>query len=292
MTATPQPAAVLVTGASRGLGYHTAVHLAGHGYRVFGGVRSDEAEALLAREGDGRITPLRLDVTQPEQVSAAVDQVASESGDRGLAGLVNNAGVVAMGPVEHTPIDDVESTLRVNVLGPVAMIKPALPLLRQGFGRIINISAINGVLPNPFAASYNASKAALESLSDSLRLELKPWGIPVIVVRPGPHDTDVRRRGVEDWRQRRRELATDERKLYEDGFAMQEAFMAALDRQAGHPDEVAEAVHRALTDPEPQTKYSVGPDMDRLLALAALPDAEREETLMQTVSSLPGGSPA
>lgn len=285
MTAESDPA-VLITGASRGLGRHTAVHLADQGFRVFAGVRSPEAAAALDGGADERVTPVRLDVTDVEQVRAAVARVAAEMGDQGLAGLVNNAGIAAFGPVEQTPLKDVEDTLLVNVLGPVALIREALPLLRRGSGRVVNVSSINGVLPTPFAAAYNASKAALESLSDSLRLELQPWNIPVVVVRPGPYDTDVRSRGVEGWRRRRQELPPDQRALYEQGFELLDRFVAVLDRQAGHPDEVAETIHRALTEAQPATKYSIGPGMDDLLALAALPDTEREQALMQTVSSL------
>lgn len=285
-------AAVLITGASRGLGYHTAVHLAEQGFRVLGGVRSREGEQTLQRGAGGGITPIRLDVTDPAQLTAAAERVAAEVGDRGLAGLVNNAGVVGMGPVEQTPIEEIEDQLRVNVLGPVALIQQALPLLRRGAGRIVNVSSINGVLPSPFAAAYSASKAALEMLSDSLRLELKPWGIPVVVVRPGPYDTDVRSRGVDGWRMRHEQLPDDERALYADGLELQSRFIAALDARAGHPDEVAETVHHALTDPEPQTKYSIGPDMDTLLDVAKLPDVEREATLGRMLAQITGaGAP-
>lgn len=276
--------AVLITGASRGLGHHMAVHLADHGFRVFAGVRSDAAADAL--EDDGRIMPIRVDVTDSDQIQAAAAQVAAEVGDRGLAGLVNNAAVAPFGPVEHSPVQDIDATLRINVLGPAALIQATLPLLRLGGGRIINVSSINAILPVPYAAGYNASKAALESLSDSLRLELEPWGIPVVVVRPAAFDTDVRTRGVEWWRHRRQELPPEEQSRYADGFEMQERFIAVLNSRAGHPDEVAETVHRALTDPEPQTKCSLGPNMDDLLALASLPDAERERALAQAVSSL------
>lgn len=276
--------AVLITGASRGLGHHMAVHLAEQGFRVFAGVRSDEAADAL--DNDGRMAPVRFDVTHPDQIDAATAQVANEVGDRGLAGLINNAAIALFGPVEQSPVEDIDATLRTNVLGPAALIQAALPLLRLGGGRIVNISSINAILPVPYAAAYNASKAALESLSDSLRLELEPWGIPVVVVRPAAFDTDVRTRGVEWWRHRRQELPPDEQSRYAHGFEMQERFMAVLNSQAGHPDEVAETVHRALTDPEPQAKYSLGPGMDDLLALASLPDAEREQALAKTVSSL------
>lgn len=280
--------AVFVTGASRGLGRHTAVHLAEQGFRVFGTVRTPEDESTLTRETGGRVTPVRLDVTDPAQVADAVAHVAAEVGDGGLAGLVNNAGIVGMGPIEQTPLEGIEDHFRVNVLGPVAVIKEALPLLRTGGGRIVNISSINGVLPTPFTAAYCASKAALEMLSDALRLELKPWGIPVVVVRPGAFDTDIRSRAVEGWRKDRKTLSEDDRTLYAEAFEVQSKFIAGLDAGAGHPDEVAEAVHRALTDPEPQTKYSVGPEMDTLLGLAKLPDTEREEALGQMLSQVVG----
>lgn len=286
MTATASQGAVLLTGASRGLGYHMAVHLADRGFRVFGGVRSDDAAAMLAREADGRITPLRLDVTDTKQVNTAVDHVASEVGKRGLAGLVNNAGIHESGPVEQIRIEDLDAQLRVNLLAPLALTKAALPLLRQGRGRIVNVSSVNAVLPIPFSVAYNAAKAGLEAASDSLRVELQPWGIPVIVVRPGPYDTDVRARSHERWGAKRQELAEPQRSLYEQGFEQHAQFIPALDRQAGHPDEVAETVHRALTEADPQTTYVVGPGTEDLMAIASLPDREREQALAQAMASV------
>jgi NAD(P)-dependent dehydrogenase (short-subunit alcohol dehydrogenase family) len=286
MTATANQGAVLLTGASRGLGYHMAVHLAGQGFRVFAAVRSDDATAMLAREADGRITPLRLDVTNSKQVNAAVDHVAAEVGEGGLAGLVNNAGIHESGPVEQSTFDDLDAQLRVNLLGPLMLIKASLALLRQAGGRIINVSSVNAVLPIPFSVAYNAAKAGLEAASDSLRVELQPWGIPVVVVRPGAFDTDVRARSHERWAARRQALSDPERALYAQGFERNGQFIPALDRQAGHPDEVAEMVHRALTEPEPQTKYVVGPGTEDLMAIASLPDRDREQALAQAMSSV------
>ena len=279
---------VLVTGASRGLGRQMALYLADQGFRVFGTVRSAQAAETLARETAGTVTPSRLDVTDPEQVATATRRLATEVGDEGLAGLVNNARTVHFGPIEQMPIEAVDAQLRANILGPVTMIRETLPLLRRGQGRIVNISSINALLPSAHAAIYSASKAALEMLSAALRHELRKWDIEVIVIRPAAFDTDVRARRIDAWRSDREHLADDARELYADDVELQSRFISALDGIAGDPVEVAEAVHQALTTQTPQAIYSVGPQMDTLLQVARLPDAERDAALGEMVTQLTG----
>ncbi len=198
----------------------------------------------------------------------------------GLAGLVNNAGIASFGPLEQTPRDVVDRVLRVNVSGVIATIQCFLPLLRQATGRIVNISSINGRLSFPFTSIYSASKFALEALSDSLRVELAPWGIRVAVVEPGATRTDIRDLAVRAWADSRASLAPDQRALYETPFAKLSQLIAHLDSTAADHAAVVEAVYDGLTSDVPRARYLAGEDTVQLMQLAALPDAERDAALL------------
>jgi NAD(P)-dependent dehydrogenase (short-subunit alcohol dehydrogenase family) len=180
----PGAKAVLVTGASTGIGEACALRLAARGIRVFAGVRSESDGASLRQRASDGLTPVLIDVTVPDAIALARGTVADLVGPEGLAGLVNNAGVV----------DEVRKEFDVNVFGAIAVTQAFLPLLRGGRGRIVNMSSISGRIALPFAGPYAASKFALEAISDSWRVELRPWGIRVAIVEPGEVDTPIRRR--------------------------------------------------------------------------------------------------
>src|SRR5260221_4395504 len=189
--------AVVVTGASTGIGRATAVRLAASGFRVFAGVRKQQDYEELQRDLPA-ITPLILDVTDPEQLAEAVRTVAEAVGDKGLQGLVNNAGISGGAPTEFLPLDDLRGMLEVNVVGVVATTQAFLPLLRQGDGRIVCIGSIRGRMAVPFLAAYSMSKAAVSALCDSLRGELPPWGVHVALVEPGAITTPIWEKGLRD----------------------------------------------------------------------------------------------
>src|SRR5688500_9161604 len=186
--------AVVITGASTGIGRACAIDLDGRGFRVFAGVRKDEDGERLRSERPS-IEPLRIDVTDAGEIAAARDRVGEEVGERGLAGLVNNAGIAVPGPLEHLPLDEIRRQLEVNVLGQIAVTQAFLPLLRTARGRIVNIGSIGGRVALPLLGPYAGSKHAMEGISDSLRRELRPWGIEVSLVRPGPIATEIWERG-------------------------------------------------------------------------------------------------
>jgi NAD(P)-dependent dehydrogenase (short-subunit alcohol dehydrogenase family) len=184
---------VLVTGAAKGIGRACALDLDGRGFRVFAGVRRPEdGEALRAASG-GRIVPVPLDVTDGSQVAAAGRLMAEATGGTGLRGLVNNAGAVYAGPLEHLPVDALREQLEVNVVGALALTQACLPALRRARGRIVNVSSVNGRIVSPFSGAYAASKFALEALSDGLRRELARVGagVRVIVIQPGAVETPL-----------------------------------------------------------------------------------------------------
>ena len=183
--------AVVVTGTSTGIGAATALYLAENGFRVFAGVRRKaDGEALAARASNG-LTPVTIDITNPASISAAAATVSAAVGKRGLAGLVNNAGIVKPAPLEHQPLADFRRQLEVNLVGPLAVTQAFLPLIRLGRGRVVNVGSIGGRVVLPLHGAYSCSKFGMEALSDALRLELRQWKIPVVHVDPGATDTAI-----------------------------------------------------------------------------------------------------
>ena len=174
--------AVVVTGASSGIGRACALHLAALGLQVFAGVRRAEDGAALQAASSARLTPMLLDVADETSIRAATDTITAAVGEAGLAGLVNNAGIGVAGPLEFLPLAEFRTQLEVNVTGQLAVTQALLPLLRQGRGRIVNMGSIGGRIAAPFVGPYSASKFALEALTDALRMELRPWGLHVAIV--------------------------------------------------------------------------------------------------------------
>jgi NAD(P)-dependent dehydrogenase (short-subunit alcohol dehydrogenase family) len=176
---------VLVTGASRGIGNSIATHLAATGWDVFAGVRSEE-DAAKVKTASQRITPVILDVTNPDHL-AALDDLLPER----LDAVVNNAAVAAGGPMEAVTPTELRRLLEVNVVGQLAVTQAVLPRLRRSRGRIVFISSVNGKVSFPLLGAYSASKFALEAAADALRMELKSWDIAVVVVEPAQTKTDM-----------------------------------------------------------------------------------------------------
>jgi NAD(P)-dependent dehydrogenase (short-subunit alcohol dehydrogenase family) len=188
---------ILVTGVSSGIGAATARALLARGDRVLGTVRRPEDGADLVRAGEGRFTPILLDLAVPASIDRGFARLEEELAGAGLKGLVNNAGIALPGPVSEQPFDEIRRMFEVNFFGLVALTRACLPLLgmRPGSeaepGMIVNVSSGAGKLAIPFLAGYVASKHALEGFSNSLRRELLPWGIPVVVVGPGNVRTPI-----------------------------------------------------------------------------------------------------
>lgn len=285
MNATPRDH-VLVTGTSRGIGRAMAIRLVKAGFHVFAGVRSSEAADTLQSDlGDDRLTPLLLDVADPSTVESAVRAVEGTVGERGLAGLVNNAASATFGPLETLPIAEVQREFSVNVIGPLRLIQGCLPLIRQRKGRVINVSSVNGFLSLPLSGIYSASKFALEALSDALRFELRPWGIEVIVIQPGVFGTDIRARALESWRARRDWLPEEARELYRPLLDGAGKLLPTLDEHAPSPEPVADAVLEALTVEHPRTRYLVGDDTTGYAELARQPDRDRDAAFAEMFGS-------
>jgi NAD(P)-dependent dehydrogenase (short-subunit alcohol dehydrogenase family) len=245
---------VVITGASTGIGEACARDLAERGYRVFAGVRKESDAERLSREITRKLVPLFLDVTEPEQIAQAVKTV----GDRGLAGLINNAGVVVGGPLEIVPIERLRMQLEINVIGQAAVTQAFLPHLRRAKGRVINIGSISGRIAMPMIGPYAISKFGLEAFSDALRRELHPWGIHVSLIEPGAIATPIWKKAIDRVDGVLEKMPDEARKLY--GNSVEAARKAALKaaKEAIPVEEVVKVVHHALTAPKPKTRYLIG----------------------------------
>ncbi len=273
---------VLVTGASRGIGKTIATHLAANGWDVIAGVRNEEDGTRLRAEGS-RITPVILDVTNENHIAALDDSLPEQ-----LDAVVNNAAVVVGGPMETVAPTELRRILEVNVVGQIAVTQAVLPRLRDSRGRIVFISSVNGRVSSPLMGAYCASKFALEAAADALRLELKPWGIGVVVVEPAQTDTDMWHTadGVAD--DTAAAMTDDARRLYEKHFVGLKKTIAMSQKMAVPPENVAEVVEEALTVRRPRARYVVGfvPKLG-LAVLNSLPAGMRDR-VVRAVARQPG----
>jgi NAD(P)-dependent dehydrogenase (short-subunit alcohol dehydrogenase family) len=244
---------VLVTGAARGIGAATVRRLAGAGWNVLAGVRRPEdAEPLLA-EHPGLVTPVTLDITDPDQLAAL-----EHSLPRRLDAVVNNAGVVVTGPVEAVALAELRRQLDVNVVGQVAVAQATLPRLRASRGRLVFVSSVSGQIATPMFGPYNASKFALEGIVDALRLEVWPWGIRVSLVAPAQTDTDLWRNADRDADAAESSLSPEHRELYAKHIAGFRKTIPRAQRAAAPADGVAATIEEALTARRPRARYVVG----------------------------------
>lgn len=266
---------VLVTGASTGIGRACALRLDGVGHRVYAGVRTQEHAEQLSELGSDRLVPLLLDVTDQAQIDDAAARIGQD-GD-GLAGVVNNAGTGLIGPIEYLPLDTWRQQLDVNVIGQIAVTKAMLPLIRSGSGRVVFIGSIGGKVGRMLFGPYCASKFAIEAIGESLRYELRPWGIRVCVVEPGSIKSAIWEKGRQDANRVEQDLPAEASERYAAHLAALRKALDTQEKQAADPEKVARAVEHALFARRPKTRYPVGTDARILSALVrCLPDKPRE----------------
>jgi NAD(P)-dependent dehydrogenase (short-subunit alcohol dehydrogenase family) len=273
---------VVITGASTGIGEACALHLAKSGWQVFAGVRKQADEERLRRSGLPQLVPIYLDVTDHDSIMAAADLVTKAIGNRGLMGLINNAGLAIGGPLEFLPLADLRQQLEVNVIGQIAVTQCFLSLLRQGRGRVINMSSISGRVATPFLGPYAASKFALEALTDSLRLELQPWRIEVISIEPGAVATPIWDKSLSRADTMVKELPAQVNALYGTRLDRLREKVSKTGQQGIPSAEVARVVAEALLAKRPKTRYLVGRDAKwGALLVKLLPDRWRDWLIMR-----------
>jgi NAD(P)-dependent dehydrogenase (short-subunit alcohol dehydrogenase family) len=280
---------VVVTGASTGIGEATATRLAAQGFVVFAGVRkSADAERLQSQSLPG-LRPLMIDVADADSIKRAAAEVREVAGGSGLKGLVNNAGVSGGGPLEFQDLDDIRKMFEVNVFGLIAVTQAFLPLVRTGDGRIVNIGSIGGKLSAPFVSMYSATKFAVEAISDSLRVELRPWRIHVACIEPGAIATPIWERGLSAGVEQMAKWPPEAHELYGE-YVPRMVELTQRSAQAGIPPaRVADAVEHALTAARPKTRYLVGNDARAQSLLRAVPDKGRDALLGRYLGLKPRG---
>jgi NAD(P)-dependent dehydrogenase (short-subunit alcohol dehydrogenase family) len=261
--------AVLISGASTGIGRACAEHLDRLGFTIFAGVRKQSDADSLRGSASGRTQPVTLDVTDSESITSAM-RIVDEASPAGLAGLVNNAGISVGGPLEFVAIDEWRRGLEVNFIGQVMLTQAALPALRKARGRIVNMTSIGGRLASPFLGPYNASKYALEAVTDSLRLELRQFGIAVAAIEPGAVATPIWEKSRALSAEATSNMPPEALELYGPGFAAISKFISEGERSGVPPLEVARVVEHALTSNRPKTRYVVGRDAKMRLVLTRL----------------------
>lgn len=279
--------AVVITGASTGIGASCALHLDRLGFAVFAGVRKSEDGVALQKAGSDRLIPLELDVTDLTTIQKSHAVVLEATSARGLFGLINNAGIAVVGPLEAVPISDLRLQLEVNVIGQVAVTQAFLPLIRQARGRIVNIGSIAGLSTMPLMGPYSASKFALEAITDALRLEVQQWGIHVAIIEPGAISTPIWNKSTIEAAEREAAIETELRTLYKPVVAAVRKVVGEASKRAISPDVVAKVVEDALTAPTPKTRYLVGTDAKlRALMVKLLPDRISDK-LLTSILKLP-----
>jgi NAD(P)-dependent dehydrogenase (short-subunit alcohol dehydrogenase family) len=262
---------VVVTGVSTGIGWGAVKVLVGKGFHVFGSVRKQADADRLKTEFGASFSPLLFDVTDEAAVRAGARLVEAALDGATLAGLVNNAGIAVAGPLLYLPVDEWRQQLEVNLTGVVIATQAFAPLLGAGGapvkdpGRIVNISSVGGRNANPFMAPYCTTKFGLEGMSESLRRELLPFGVDVVVVAPGAVATPIWDKADQT------DVARYANTLYAPALERLRQYMLSIGKSGLPPEKIGEAIHTALTASTPKVRYVVSPSPMQVLMTEILP---------------------
>jgi NAD(P)-dependent dehydrogenase (short-subunit alcohol dehydrogenase family) len=259
---------VFVTGASRGIGNAVATFLSGRGFSVVGTSRNPK-KSKNASEKEG-FPLIKMDVTQPRSVRGGVKEAVDILG--GIDVLVNNAGISHLGPFEEMPDDQGRAVMETNFFGIITVIKEAVPVMRQGGGGlIINVSSLAGMVGVPFQSYYCASKYALEGFSESIRMELGPQGIRVVLVQPGDIKTEIAQHHL---------ICDSGSALYGEAYRTVCEVVRGNVAHACPPEEVARVVYRVIKGSHPKMRYPAGSGASfTALLLRMVPQRIREFVL-------------
>ncbi|MEO8813960.1 MAG: SDR family oxidoreductase [Mycobacterium sp.] len=239
---------VLVTGAGRGIGLAITEHMSERGWDVYAAARSESALQRLDRLPN--VHPIHLDITDRSAIAALPERLPAA-----LNGVVNNAGILVNGPVEGLSLDDLTRQFDVNVIAQIAVTQAVLAKIREARGRVVFISSVSGLFTTPGTGAYNASKYAIESLGDALRMELRPWRIPVSLIEPGPIRTDMWGDMLDEYDRMTEQLTEAHRELYAAHLAGSRKLLGRMQKFAADPKRVTKAVDHALTSRHPKRRY-------------------------------------
>jgi NAD(P)-dependent dehydrogenase (short-subunit alcohol dehydrogenase family) len=269
---------VLVTGCRSGFGLSIAIRAAKKGHTVYAGLRDLRTKDELVRAAEGLdVRPVQLDVVDAEQREEVMRAITEAHG--GVDALVNNAGVTAFGFQEQIREDELRRLFDVNVFAPFALTKLCLPSLRGRGGVVINISSMSGRNGLPGLGAYASTKFALEGMTEALRHEMRPFGVRVVLVEPGPYKTDLsdpERFAAKD--------TFDPRSPYAPYVKKLQALFQKMEARMGDPNEVSELVVRLLDDPSPRLRYPLGPGVSARLWIRRLFPFEASELVFKRLA--------
>jgi NAD(P)-dependent dehydrogenase (short-subunit alcohol dehydrogenase family) len=274
---------ILITGASSGIGKACALYLDKLGYKVYAGVRQEKDGDSLKNEPTQNLIPVILDVTSEESI-AAVNALISKETSGQLYALINNAGIGRGGALEVTPISEIRKVMDVNVIGLMAVTKSFIPLLRKAKGHLINIGSTSSLFASPGASVYSASKFAVRAISDSLRLELKPFGIRVTLVAPGAVESAIWDKGKAYKEQLRQTVSPETAELYKTLRNFGDRIGDVMKKIPAH--KVANQVAIILNSEHPKPLYPVGKDAKSLIKIIKLPKRLLEWMILKKIEKL------
>ncbi|WP_055688644.1 SDR family NAD(P)-dependent oxidoreductase [Streptomyces prasinus] len=274
MSSEPQKL-IVVTGASTGMGAAAARELARRGFHVLAGVRRVRDADSIRSTG---IEPVILDITKPEQVEALAARVADDP--RALHALVNNAGIQVNAAVEALPLAEWRRVFEVNLFGHIAVTQALLPALLCSKGRVINISSVGGTAAMATYGAYASTKFALEAVSDSLRREVAPLGVQVVVIQPGGVRTEMAARGIQTANDLAVQMTPQQNERYGSLVRANNKLMATGTASGLTADAAARVIARAVTTRKPRTRYTAGRDAALITRLVRiLPDRTLDRIL-------------
>jgi NAD(P)-dependent dehydrogenase (short-subunit alcohol dehydrogenase family) len=260
---------VIITGASSGIGEATARELARRGFHVLAGIRRDQdADAIRGLN----IEPLILDITNPDHIRALADRVHGDPQGRAVRALMNNAGMGVNAPVEVFAIDEWRRLFEVNFFGHIAVTQTLLPALIRSKGRVINISSVGGKIAMATYGPYASTKFALEAVSDSLRREIAPLGVHVVVVEPAAVRTKIGDRAIARAREVASTMTPEQSERYGRLVEAVTAQAASAMESGLSADAAAKVIAQAVTARKPRTRYTIGREAALLPVLTTLPD--------------------
>ena len=274
---------IVITGSSTGIGKACALHLDKLGYKIYAGVGKQTDGDRLREGASDKVVPIILDVTDAESIATTVSIIEKETGGN-VFGLINNAGIGRSGVLEVTPVDEIRKVMDVNVIGLMSMTKAMIPMLRKNKGRIINIGSTSSFLASPGASAYAASKFAVRAVTDSLRLELKPFGMSVILVAPGAVESEIWKKGTAYKNEMRKSVKPEIAQLYATLIKFGEKLIKEIKKIPA--EEVAISVAQALASIKPKPYYIVGKDAKAGVKAARLPKSLLDWIFLKRIQKL------
>jgi NAD(P)-dependent dehydrogenase (short-subunit alcohol dehydrogenase family) len=274
---------VLITGSTSGIGFALAEALAKHGYFVWAGARNPSSLESLAKKYPQRLRPIKLDVTKKEDIDSAYQEISSQADLRDFY-LVNNAGLALGSPFESMPLAEWQALFDVNVFGLIQTTQVFLPLLRKSKGRIINIGSISGRVSTPYLSPYTSSKFAVRAITDSLRVELAPQKISVVLIEAGSIKTEIWQKSADKSKSLSKNIAEHLLPIYQQDIGRLTRQVEKIARTAMPIEIFTERLVKAITAAKPKPYYLIGKGVHlQMLLVWLLPTKILDRLLRQNL---------